>query len=516
MTHVPFITNFGEDFILSDSSQLYVVGSDSPTPPTPTPFDFTLYQNTADQMQVNKTAYLTAVGTLQGALRQGTSIVRPKILVQITTLPQFNYCYIPIFERYYHVVNIVSMRYALWEIELNCDVLMSYMTQIYALQGVIARQEYSYDDMIVDTERPRKSSDTNTFIGFTDLTSPYPFSTAVGAYRYVLSSVTNTTGYTPALGGAYYQRSFISNTKLLLDDDVMRQLIGVITDTPFATALTNVFANQPLETVLSIRAYPFDVFDVMGVTGSKSNRIYLSSYDTGIDGAALASADLDYLNFIELGSLTTRATSFEDFVSDYSLYVPFYGFVDLPSSEIVDRKITLRYYPDFDTGIATVNIYSTTVDDVGIGQIIKVVTCQLGVDIPLSQSNAQDQLRSLITIGTNLAVGAVTGGVGLALGASSALGALSGATPHFSRGGSQGGAWTALNWLTPYLIKSTPDYITPADFGHYRGFPSMQTATLSTLSGYTRLDRVHVEGLAKATQDEKAEVERLLLSGVIL
>ena len=122
-------------------------------PPTTT-FDINLYKNSAEPNKVDKTSELTAVGTISGVLRQECSLINPEIIIQYDKPPDFNYCYIANFGRYYYVENIVSMRQNLWRVRLRCDVLMTYKTQILNLTARIARQQYIYSYRQIDSEIP--------------------------------------------------------------------------------------------------------------------------------------------------------------------------------------------------------------------------------------------------------------------------------------------------------------------------------------------------------------------------
>lgn len=122
-------------------------------PPTTT-FDINLYKNSAEPNKVDKTADLSTVGTISGVLRQECSLINPEIIIQYDKPPDFNYCYIANFGRYYYVENIVSMRQNLWRVRLRCDVLMTYKTQILNLNARIARQQYTYSYRQIDSEIP--------------------------------------------------------------------------------------------------------------------------------------------------------------------------------------------------------------------------------------------------------------------------------------------------------------------------------------------------------------------------
>lgn len=126
--------------------------------PPATTFDINLYQNSAEVNRVDKTDYLTGVGTLSGALREECSMLTPSIVYQSSDVPTFNYVYIPIFNRYYYVTSLSSVNKNVWRMELNCDVLMTYKEQILLLQGVIGRQENDYNPLLVDTELPTQNN----------------------------------------------------------------------------------------------------------------------------------------------------------------------------------------------------------------------------------------------------------------------------------------------------------------------------------------------------------------------
>lgn len=130
-----------------------------PTPPPPTPpptdgsIDIILYNNKAETQRVNKTDFLTQITTIKGTLRNECSLITPVITLQMDSVPAFNYMYIPLFKRYYFVTDITSVRYGLWEINLEIDVLMTYSNSIRNLKAFIDRNEFTYNNMIPDDNR---------------------------------------------------------------------------------------------------------------------------------------------------------------------------------------------------------------------------------------------------------------------------------------------------------------------------------------------------------------------------
>lgn len=134
--------------------------------PPVTTFDMNLYQNSAEVNRVDKSDYLTGVGTLSGVLRQECSMMRPTVTFTSTSVPTFNYVYIAPFGRYYYVVSITSVSKNVWRMELNCDVLHTYRDKIRALTGVIGRQENDYNAYLNDPELPAQANQNITVTEF--------------------------------------------------------------------------------------------------------------------------------------------------------------------------------------------------------------------------------------------------------------------------------------------------------------------------------------------------------------
>ena len=75
-----------------------------------------LYNSSAELVTLNKSTYLTPVGTLTGTLRAGCNLFDPQILVELDGLPNFNYAYIPEFSRYYFKKDVDNVNNKLWNI----------------------------------------------------------------------------------------------------------------------------------------------------------------------------------------------------------------------------------------------------------------------------------------------------------------------------------------------------------------------------------------------------------------
>lgn len=134
--------------------------------PPVTTFDINLYQSSAEVNRVDKTNFLTGVGTLSGVLREECSIIAPSITFKQTTVPTFNYVYIAAFGRYYYVTGITSVSKDVWRMSLSCDVLMTWKDDIRALTAIIARQENSFNPLLLDSELPAQANQNVTVTEF--------------------------------------------------------------------------------------------------------------------------------------------------------------------------------------------------------------------------------------------------------------------------------------------------------------------------------------------------------------
>ena len=107
------------------------------------------YKNSSEKNKIGKS--ISNKLTLSGNLRDECSITSPSILVESTSLVDYNYCHIPEFKRYYFISDIVSVRNNLWRVSLKCDVLESFKSDILKLSCIVDKQQnQSYNNNIDD------------------------------------------------------------------------------------------------------------------------------------------------------------------------------------------------------------------------------------------------------------------------------------------------------------------------------------------------------------------------------
>ena len=117
------------------------------------------------------------------------------------------------------------------------------------------------------------------------------------------------------------------------------------------------------------------------------------------------------------------------------------------------------------------------------------------------------------------AAGEAAGGVTAAGAAGMAMNVGTGVTslakPSVSRSGTVSGTTSLFSVRKPYLIIERPNVIDVSDLNKLRGYPCAKTYKLGDITGYTEIERVHLNNII-ATAEELNEIEALLKSGVHL
>lgn len=114
-----------------------------------------LYTCSADSIVVNKQSYLRSVVTIGFTFKDVCDIINPKIILSNTndttiTELKFDYARIEKFNKYYFVKDIKYLNNNLLEVQLTLDVLMSNKNAIYNLTAFVDRNEFRYNERIID------------------------------------------------------------------------------------------------------------------------------------------------------------------------------------------------------------------------------------------------------------------------------------------------------------------------------------------------------------------------------
>ena len=146
-TYIQLNTSDDNSFITSDNNNFFVKHY------LDSGFSIELFKNSSESNRVDKTNYIELIDVISGVIREQSSILNMVLTIEYDKVPNFNYVYIPIFNRYYYVDDIVSVTNKLWAISLSVDVLMTYKTDILNQTAFITRNEKVYDEYLIDDKR---------------------------------------------------------------------------------------------------------------------------------------------------------------------------------------------------------------------------------------------------------------------------------------------------------------------------------------------------------------------------
>lgn len=461
--------------------------------------------------------------TMTGTLRMPTSVLNPIVIIENSTFPTWNYAYISEFSRYYFITNVVSVNNDLWQIEMKVDVLMSFSANILTQTAFVARNEYDEDNRIADIKRPALSRSAISYSEF----STDPFNVVENgiptvanqkkSYVLVLASSLETSDLPQTYGAP------TDISPLVFPNGQQYMTIGG-SQTLIATKweeINNLFdGTSNTDNVVAVISFPFDV-----VTRANPGGVFSQDDTFNFNGYTLTGRELSpyYSSIIDLGSKTVTGyySDWRDYepYTEYKLYMPYIGYVSLPSEEIVDNTIYVKYAVDMSNGNANAFVICNS-------RIIYTQQCQIGIQIPLSRSNAYEWQRNnmlnfmsgISGIGKIVAGGKTANPALIAKGISD-IGSSVYNTMHNHLMISGALAQPNVSRYSPSkcgLYVQRQQFYTLTDYGHMVGYPVNNIDTLNTYHGFTVCESVHLDGFSTAIHDELAEIETLLKSGVIL
>lgn len=268
---------------------------------------------------------------------------------------------------------------------------------------------------------------------------------------------------------------------------------------------------RPIEGIIDIRMYPFDVATLLTTAGTQT--IKIGRTDSPVSGLIVSTADNAV---IDLGSctFTTKFKSFLDYspYTEARLYIPYCGVIPIDTAEFMGHEISAKMIVDIVTGACTVLIYKDKI-------ITYYAQGTCGVSIPFTGTDSAQFAQSVLGSVINGAVDVVGGGLSGDAGriASGAGELFSGfATPvKYAMGGSS--TPSCGNWQPQYayFIIDRPAPIPPDDYGHCVGYACEIYDTLSNFSGYTVINNADLSGFA-ATETEKEMIKSLMQDGIYL
>lgn len=453
-------------------------------------YTFEKYENSTKRPTGNGTTFSCKV-------KSPSSLETPKVELSTAYPGNFNYAYIPEWNRYYFITDC-SYDEGLWVLQLKVDVLATYKTEIGNASLYVIRSSAEFDRAVKDEFYPVKaqmqysSQSEEGFSGYT-YDSGYYVINVLG---------TTTTG---------------NSTLFELTPENYRKLISELyTDingwqvTDFVQSVVQKFGGNPAELLTSAMYFPLPFathnnttevpIKIGGWTSTTAVGVhlnnpirYLPGFNPNVNSHPQAALRGDYLSIAPY--------------TKYELYVPGVGIINLDTSEL---RGVAKIYVTRSVDALTGKMFCLVETDANPTHYLAAVESQWGVPIALKGSNNGGSLISgaISSLGS-AAIAAVTGGAAAIIGAVAAgvgtiAGSIGGATSSASAGGS------LVNLLEPMRLDTTFYYVTDDDNTH-NGRPLMKVRQLSNIPGFIMVQRgdVPIEG----TAEEQAEIRRYLEGG---
>lgn len=263
--------------------------------------------------------------------------------------------------------------------------------------------------------------------------------------------------------------------------------------------------SDPISTILGLTIVPV----APGLDASRT--VILGNVDTGV---VMQKVSNQYIRF-DCGTL--NITEYWGGYLDYSpytraeIYLPFIGTKPINIDDIMGKSVHLVYNIDLLSGACCAMLSCG-------GTVLYSFVGQCASSIPITGNDMTQVINGILSVvGAGAGAFVATGNPGIS--AMAAVGSLASNVinmkSHVEKSGSLGGTAGMLGVRTPYLILTRPKQALPAAQNIYTGYPSYISGMLGDFSGYTEVQTVHLRDTS-ATQEEKAEIERLLKEGVII
>lgn len=493
----------------------------------------TLYNYDDEYKRIDKVAGLSGGLIKTGdQLDIGQTMLDLSVVISSTTTPNYNYCRISEFNRYYFINNISWLGGTAFQLDLHVDVLYTYADEIKNLTAYVTysgsgkwltidpRMPVNATPVLEETNVPINSADQRAELCIV-LRYQYanPVQGAVGTRAAIMSQT------------AFY--NFMTSYRALTEAQrvaVGRQIVDV------SAVLLNSFAIAPTNTLPKTHSIQFWVDDwglggfsgYINVSVDPSNVLYAYIITTPADNKLIPTLEYVIDNAPDNDLINTIN-------SNYKVTIPYigefqYNLFKAGIVEAVESVNIVIAYDAFANAYYVSPAYFKTGDDASTLDADELqvypVTTSYGLVLDTEYNNAQWQIiaQGMTTLGV-VANGLYGGEIGASIQAMgnysdyvsrNYLDAASSWKARAVAGGTP--AYTALIDALQILVEKTW-FNNLGDLATYQieyGMPDSETRSLGLLSGYFEVGKVMMTGFDTATKREVDEIESLLKQGVIM
>ena len=482
---------------------------------------------TAYLYTINKRRNSTALPTSSGravslVLKDGTSLTDPTFILSGSEIPDENY--IEFEGRYYHVLEITSIRGGVWGLNCHVDVLATYRNDIMSTTAFV-----SYDTAANTEISDKRLSIKTTIVKSENVGSAFDYlgkgfcvalnvvgSDSCCCYILPVSSAATLLNQASVWNADYFPEvddpeepgasifADIVEAVQKLDRIITYACRQFISSSNAASCITSA----------CIIPLPYGAF-----TEGESD-IYLGIFNTTVKGKKRVTRGFQDASTVSIPWQATDWRRNSPYHEIY-LYIPFIGVVNFPASSLIgDSNLYVDVAIDETAGDALFTVSTAPLNAGAASKVIGQYSTNLSSNFPIGAANvtAKSLATTLIAGAAGAAAAVVAPAIGSAAAAGSGaiIGELNGisAIPS-SVGGAGGGAVLALFGYNPRCMTIFHDtVVSPDSVSAFMGTPAMAVKSLTGLSGYVETRLFSVSG--DMLENERIEINRFMDGGVYI
>lgn len=303
--------------------------------------------------------------------------------------------------------------------------------------------------------------------------------------------------------------TFIAKRSMFNLYQVNETTVRSITDYLWSTDLTNTLLklySDPMDAILSMYVLP-----VASTHLQASTDVMLGNVKLNVKSSLVEAYQETYIaGVIDVTHYNHDVRDYAPY-SEYYLYLPYIGIVQLNAEDVVGSKLTIYYDVDLCTGSILARIW---VERGQLNACLYQYTGSCIYILPITKLNQQNAITVASNAALNAISGSLTGGV-MRAGAQAVEAGISGLQSHVSQGGSIGGNASITASPYPYIIIKHKTPQTPSGSNKYYGKPTLKTITLGKHKGFVRVKDINLSNI-DLTKPEIDELETMLKEGVII
>lgn len=266
-------------------------------------------------------------------------------------------------------------------------------------------------------------------------------------------------------------------------------------------AVKKLFAD-PMDALIGLSIVP------VAIPNGAVKTVRVAGVSTGI---GMTTAGAQYVA-VDCGSITVPETwgAYLDYdpYTKFDIYLPYIGVHALAADDIMGKTVHVVYHVDILTGACVAYVAVN-------GNVLYSFSGQCAIEIPITSASWSSALTGALSIAGAIGMTVATGGATAPAAVGTVLNtAVNQFKPNIEKSGAISGGAGIMGIQRPYLIKTQPRQALPARQNTYTGYPSHITESLGTLTGFTVVDQIHLNGIP-CTDAERDEILSLLKTGVI-